>query len=62
MTYFKVAYLKSHSALPKFLKLIEKEKVKPSMEVVGDGKQINGIWQFIFSSKLISIEKWKLMV
>lgn len=43
MTYFKVAYLKSHSALPKFLKLIEKEKVKPSMEVVGDGKQINGI-------------------
>lgn len=42
MTYLKVAYLKSHPALPKFPEIIRKGESKaffePSLEVVGDAE------------------------
>lgn len=34
MTCLKVAYLKSHPALPKFPEMIKKEKVKPSLNLL----------------------------
>lgn len=49
MTYLKVAYLKN-SALPEFLEIIWKGECRAFYGVVGNAKQINGIWQFIFKS------------